>query len=257
MRALAGYIIALLALVSFGLAHAQIDQGLAASTDKQSYQPGDRVVISGTIKQPTDDNPVTIIVRNPIGNVYEVGQVPLVDNGFSHNFVLSSDAKNGNYTVIARQGGMTSQFQFQVMPGQVQIIPVLDGEIRSTGTYASLIKYGTAQVSVAENSITIPVDTTKIQNNTVTEEYRVPKHVIDSTYGLLVVKENGIVVDCTQSEADGERVLDCPVNKGTYSMTLVGTSVIPEFGPVAGLALAVGLSTMAIFSRFMACPCMR
>ncbi|SRR5579875_105709 len=254
MRALVGIVLTVLTIFSIGVSHAQEDHGLAASTDKQYYQPGDRVVISGSVQQPTDDNPVTIIVRNPIGNVYAVGQVPLASGLFSHNFVLGGDATDGNYTVNIRQGGMTAQIQFHVTPGQVVLIPVMDGVIRSTGTFANMIKYGTAQVSTPENSITIPLDTSMIQNESIPEEYHIPKHVIDSTYGHLVVKENGILMDCAQSEADGERVLDCPINKGTYSLTLMGTSVIPEFGPLAAFALSAGISAVIISSRRLGIP---
>ena len=244
-----GVFIAFVLFASIGVANAQ-SAGLLASTSQSSYGPGDRVVISGSLQQVTDNNPVTLIVRNPIGNVYEVGQIPLVNDAFTHAFVLSNDAQSGTYTVNLRQDGKTAQIQFQVVSGKVQVIPVFDSEIRASSK-DSTMTYGTAKVSTADNSISIPVDTSRMQNATAPVEYHVPKRVIDSTYGDLVVKENGVVVACTQTDAGDERVIDCPVTKGTYAITMVGTSVIPEYGPVAAAVLASGIVGAVLLSRKM------
>ncbi|HJU14279.1 MAG TPA: hypothetical protein VJ792_07480 [Candidatus Nitrosotalea sp.] len=251
-RLVVGVFLAMFLLVSLGVAHAQ-SSGLAASTSQSSYSPGDRIVISGSVQQVTDNNPVTIIVRNPIGNVYEVGQIPLVNNGFTHAFVLSNDAQSGTYTANLRQDGKTAQIQFQVVAGQVQVIPVFDAQIRA-GSKDSSLKYGTATVSTADNSINIPVDTSKMQNGTIQVEYHIPKRVIDSTYGQLVIKQNGVVSDCAQTDAGTERVVDCTVNKGTYAISIVGTSVIPEFGPVVMITLAAATVGAIVLSRKMSPP---
>lgn len=235
-------------LISTNSIYAQSSQGISASTNKQSYEPGDKVIITGTVQQPTNENPVTIIVRNPIGNVYEVGQTALLDNVFSHDFVLSDDAQGGIYTVNIRQSGETTQIQFQVIVGQIQVIQVFDSEIRVRGENTSLVEYGNVEVSTVDNSITIQVNTTKIQNGSILEEYQIPKHVIDTSGEQIDVKENGNDVDCTQTESDVERILDCPMQSGTKELTLTGTVVIPEFGTTATLILA--LSIIAIIMVF-------
>lgn len=237
-------------LISMNSTYAQSPQGISASTNKQSYEPGDRVTITGTVQQPTNDNPVTIIVRNPIGNVYEVGQTVLLNNVFSHDFVLSDDAQGGIYTVNIRQSSETTQIQFQVTVGQIQIIPVFDSEIRVRGENTSLVEYGNVEVSTVDNSITIQVNTTKIQNGSILEEYHIPKYVIDAPGGQIDVKENGNDIDCTQTESDVERILDCPMQSGTNELTLTGTVVIPEFGTTATLILALSIIiVIMVFSR--------
>ncbi len=230
------------------LAYGQNSFGFSTSTSKPFYEPGDRVIITGTLQQVTVQNPVTIIVRDPIGNVYEVGQVTLLNNSFVHEFVLSDDARGGNYTVNIKQGNNTAQIQFQVITGQTQIIHVFDSEIRAGGNYTSLIKYGNVEVSTSNNSITIQMDTTKIQNGPIAEKYTIPKHVIDTTGEQLTVKENGNVVNCTQTESDEERNLECPIQTGTKEITFIGTIVIPEFG-AATYILVLGIMTVIIFSK--------
>ena len=244
-----GILLVLLFFVSMNLVQAQTSPGLSASTNKQSYVPGDKVIITGTVQQPTDENPVTIIVRNPIGNVYEVGQVTLLNNIFVHDFILSDDAQGGVYIVDMRQGDKTAQIQFQVIIGQTQTIQVFDSEIRISGKDVNLIKYGDVEVSSSDNSITIQVDTSKMQNDSVIEQYRIPKHVIDTTNEQLVVKENGNNVDCTQTNSDVEWILDCPILYGTKEITMMGTTVIPEFGTTATYILALSVIVIVTLSK--------
>ena len=245
---LVGVSLVLLIFMSTNTAHAQNLTGISVNTNKPSYEAGDKVIITGSVQQATNENPVTIIVRNPIGNVYEVGQVPLLNNLFVHDFVLSDDAQGGTYTVNIRQDNQISKIQFQVIAGQTQIIPVFDSEIRVSGENTSLIKYGNVEVSTADNSIVIQMDTTKIRNGSIPEEYHVPKRVVDAVGGQLVVKENGNDVDCTQTETEIERILGCPIQAGTKDLTIMGTTVIPEFVDTPYI-LVFSIIAVMIFTR--------
>jgi hypothetical protein len=242
------FLVILSTLASMSLAHAQNLPNISMSTDKQSYKAGDKVTITGNTQRSDGGIPVTIIVRNPIGNVYEVGQVSLMNTAFVHDFVLSYDAQSGLYTVNIRQGNQTSQIQFQVITGQMQIIPVFDSEIRVTGENTTLIKYGNVEVSTADSSISIQVNTTKIQNGSIQEEYHIPKHVIDAAGGQLIVKEDGNSINCAQAEIDIERTLECPILSGTKEITIIGTTVIPEF-TAAPYILVLSVITLVIFTR--------
>ncbi len=232
--------------MSVNLVYAQNSSEISASTNKQSYGPGDSVSITGRVQKITSENPVTIIVRNPIGNVYEVGQVKLTNNLFAHSFVLSDDARSGIYTVNIKQGDQTTQIQFQVAG---QIIPVFDNEIMVSGENTNLVKYGNVEVSTEDNSITIQTNTTRIQNGSITEEYKIPKQVIDAPGGQLVIKEDGNDVTCTQTETDVERILDCPILAGTKEFAILGTVVIPEFGTSATCVLIIGTIMLLAFSQ--------
>lgn len=235
-------------LWSANVAHAQNLTGISASTNEPSYEAGDKVIITGSISQPTDENPVTIIVRNPIGNVYEVGQVPIMNNLFVHDFVLSDDAQGGTYTVNMRQGNQVSTIQFQVISGQMQIIPVFDSEIRVSGENTSLIKYGNVEISTVDSSIVIQMNTTKIRNGSILEEYHIPKRVVDAVGGQLAVKEDGNNVDCTQTETDIARTLECSIQAGTKELAITGTTVIPEF-VAAPYILVFSIIAAVIFTR--------
>lgn len=114
MRLLFLAIFIVMTLTSVNLAGAQTTTGISASANKQSYELGDTVTITGTVNHLTTGNPVTIIVRNPIGNVYDVDQVQLTNNSFVHSFILSQDAQDGIYTANIKQGSQTVKIQFHV-----------------------------------------------------------------------------------------------------------------------------------------------
>ncbi len=222
---------------------------ITATSDKSSYEQGDKVTISGSVPQTVDDNPVTMIVRNPIGNVYDVGQVDLSNNLFVHDFVISDDSIGGDYTVIVRYDTLSTQFHFTVTPSTLTIIPVLDNQItvRTIGT--NLIKYGDVSVSASENKIAIAMNTFNVTTSTAEQKYQIPKEIVDNAGGEITLTVDGNNVQCTQSETDTMRILDCFIPTGSKELELSGTSVIPEFGQFAALAISIAMITAIALSR--------
>jgi predicted secreted protein with PEFG-CTERM motif len=238
-------------IASIGVVYGQGINGISASTSRASYQPGDKVVITGSVQRIVDSNPVTIIVRNPIGNVYEIGQVNVLNNLFVHDFVLSDTSQNGTYTVNMKYGNQTGQIQFMVKVGQLQIISVYNNwSIKVRGENTTQIKYGNVEISTVDNSISVSLDTSKISNGHITEEYQIPKQVIDAPGSQLAVKEDGIQIECTQTETDVQRIIDCPIVAGAKQLVFIGTIVIPEFGPMAMVILTISvMASVVVFSR--------
>jgi len=241
-------VVPLIVITSITYAYAQSSE-ISATTNKQFYELGDKVVISGSV-QLVSGTPVTIIVRNPMGNVYDVGQVTLMNNLFSHDFVLSDDSQGGTYTINIKHGTQSAQIHFVVNVGQLIIIPVLEGEIKVRSNGTNLIKYGDVQVSPVDNTIMISMDTSKVDSS-VKQEFQIPKNVIDHPGGLLVIKIDGKEFQCTQSETNTQRILDCLIQVGSKELEIIGTVVIPEFGPQSTVIFTVGMITLVlIFSRY-------
>src|SRR6185312_10536020 len=97
--------------------YADDSSGITASVNKPSYQQGDKVIISGSVGQIVNSNPVTIIVRNPMGNVYDVGQEKLLNNLFVHDFVLNDDSIGGTYSINIKYGSSSNQLYFVLNAG--------------------------------------------------------------------------------------------------------------------------------------------
>src|SRR2546423_1172401 len=57
---------------------------ITVTTDKTSYNDGDKIIISGTTRDYISGTPVSVIVRNPIGNIVSISQIDLgTDKTFS------------------------------------------------------------------------------------------------------------------------------------------------------------------------------
>ncbi len=229
--------------------YADNSSGITATANKDSYQPGDKVIISGSVEQLVSSNPVTIIVRNPMGNVYDVGQVNLLNNLFVHDFVLNDDSLGGMYNVNIKYGTVSTQLNFMLNSGALSTIQVFGSEIKVRTNGTNPIKYGDVSVSTVDNTIKISMDTSKIQGSSANQEYQIPKTIIDTPGGNIVLKVDGKQILCPQSETDTMRILDCNIQANSSSLELDGAIVIPEFGPLAGLAISLSLVAVVVLSR--------
>ena len=229
--------------------YADDSSGITASVNKPSYQQGDKVIISGSVGQIVNSNPVTIIVRNPMGNVYDVGQEKLLNNLFVHDFVLNDDSIGGTYSINIKYGSSSNQLYFVLNAGALTTIPVFDSEIKIRTNGTNLIKYGDVSVSTTENTIKISMDTTKLTGGSVNQQYQIPKKIVDTPGGNIVLKVNGNQILCAQSETDTTRILDCAIPSNSNEIELTGATVIPEFGPLAGLAISISLIAVVVLSR--------
>jgi hypothetical protein len=231
--------------------YADSSSGIIVSTNKDSYQPGDKVTISGSVAHIVNNNPVTIIVRNPMGNVYDVGQVNLLNNLFVHDFVLSDDSLGGTYTVNVKHGTLSSQFHFALNAGFLTTIPVYDSEIKIRTNSTNVIKYGDVSVSTVDKAIDISMDTSSMTDSSVYQQYQIPKKIIDTPGGSIIVKIDGKQILCPQTETDTMRILDCTVPANSKELELAGTVVIPEFGPLVGITILVSTISVIILSRII------
>lgn len=230
-----------------GNAVSQSSDGITASTNSPSYKPGEKVTITGTVKNVISGNPVTILVRSPIQNVYAVGQVEIHNNVFVHDFVINENSKPGTYTIDIRHGDQSAKLQFILTSGLVQNIPVDTGFIKVRGDVVGLIKYKNAQVSLEEKSITIQLDI-ESSIDPIPQEFEIPKEVIDSKQSL-VVEVDGKTLNCSETKTSRDTILDCFIPASAEELKIIGTSVIPEFGSVALFVLIVSIVSLIAYTR--------
>jgi hypothetical protein len=239
--AIALLMILVLAIFVVNNVNAQVGStGIIVTTNKPVYQLGDKVIISGSVAKVVNNNPATIMVINPIGNVYEVGQVSLSNNLFTHDFVLGEGATSGTYDVKIKYGDQSGKTSFVVQIGQMQLIPVGDYVIKVRGNN-TMIKYSDVSVSTIDNSLTVTVNASAISSGSVMQEFQIPKKIIDAPGSLLVVKIDGVTSQCVQIETPSDRILDCMIPVDATQLQIFGTTTIPEFGPIAVLILTIGV----------------
>lgn len=228
--------------------------GITAISNKNIYEQGDKVIISGSVPQIVNGNPVTIIIRNPMGNVYDVGQVGLLNNLFVHDFVINDDSLGGQYTVNVKYGTQTMQFNFTIHASTLSVIPVIDNQIKIRTNGTNLVKYGDVSISPEEKKITVAMDTSAVTTGTIEQQYQIPKKIVNTPGGEIILTVDGNRILCAQSEADTIRILDCAIPAGSKELELSGTFVIPEFGPLIGLAVVVATIAVVLLSRTFKTP---
>ena len=113
----------------------------------------------------------------------------------------------------------------------------------------ALIKYKNVRVSTQENSITIELDTTTVSDTLIMQEFEIPKEVIDSPGQSLIVEVNNAVLNCSETETNTARILNCLIPPFATVMKITGTSVIPEFGPMVITILMISMIVSILYAR--------
>jgi predicted secreted protein with PEFG-CTERM motif len=232
---------------------------LSVTTDKSSYNAGDKVTISGKSDAYLSDTPVTIIVRNPIGNVVKTDQMMLgTDQTFSTTLTANGPLWQaaGTYSVYAQLGSpdrsATTTFAFtgaQSGTTGPSTIPV-DGTQYSVTYTITNGKVLDIKADQPHTSLLVSIQTTGDGVLTIT----LPRALIDSknsdgTDKPYVVSYDGQIAQFNETGTTGtDRTLIIPFKNGTQQIAIMGTFVIPEFGPIAALVLAIAIVSIIAVS---------
>ncbi len=80
---------------------------ITVTTDKTSYNDGDKVMISGSTQDYISDTPITVIIMSPIGNIVKIDQVDLGSDRTFSTSIMATGAlwqAAGAYTVKVQFG---------------------------------------------------------------------------------------------------------------------------------------------------------
>src|SRR5579872_7086095 len=91
---------------------------IVVTTDKPSYNDGDKVMISGSTQDYISDTPITLQIISPIGNIVKIDQVDLGSDRTFSTSIMATGAlwqEAGAYTVKVQYGSSdrTAQTTFQ------------------------------------------------------------------------------------------------------------------------------------------------
>ena len=234
---------------------------IEVTTDKESYGSGEDIVISGTVSQTASGVPVTIQVIAANGNIVTLAQVDVdPTRTFSHEITSGGPLwkSSGTYTVKAVYGGesRTDQTTFQFGAGAV----APSGPTIRVDTTDFMLSYsitGGSLLSVTPdldaNSLLITISTTSDGELTIT----LPRALIDArTQGDtgddddFFVLVDGEEVEFDEVATSSDRTLTIPFPDGAEQIEIIGTHVVPEFGAIAALILAIAIvSIIAVTAR--------
>ena len=240
---------------------------ITVTTDKTSYNDGDKVMISGSTQDYISDTPITVIITSPIGNIVKIDQVNLgSDRTFSTSTIATGTLWQaaGAYTVKVEFGSQdrTAQTTFQFAGssnpgGNGNTIPV-DGTNLSVKYSITNGKVLGIKADMQSKSLIVSIQTTGDGVLTVT----LPRALINATlpngqddkYYVLVDGQEADFQETSTTTTD--RTLSIPFTDGTQEIEIIGTQIVPEFGPIAALVFAIAIISIIAVSaktglRFM------
>ena len=238
-------------------------------TDKEVYDHNSIVVVSGHVTNPYPGQQLTLRVSDPFGSIVQVTQITVDTNGdFETKLTTASPlwTKGGVYTILAQFGnqqGTSAKVQFTISGGGAkscdpnQIAATLNGEIYciSYSINGGTVLSGT--LSVASKTLTVNIQADDDGQVTLS----IPRSVLDSKNGIndqsFIVLVDGEEKDtATEITTSDTRTITIPFTVGTGQIEIVGTQIVPEFGPIAALVLAIAIISIIAVSaktglRFM------
>ena len=240
---------------------------ITVTTDKTSYNDGDKLTISGTTQDYISGTPVSVIVRNPIGNVVQIAQVDLgSDRTYSTTITVGGSSlwqAAGTYEVDVQFGSKdrsaktTFQFTGSNAGGPSGNTIKVDGTDLSVTYSITNGKVLGIKADIQSKSLIVSIQTTGDGQLTID----LPRALIDSkktdqTDDQFFVLNDGQEAQFTETSTTTDRTLTIPFTDGTGQIEIIGTWIVPEFGPIAALVLAIAIISIIAVSaktglRFM------
>lgn len=236
-------------------------EGITVKTDKDEYEIGATVKISGTISQDSliDGQKLLIRVNKPDGNPYRIDLVDVPSSGsYTYNVVIGGElATSGQYEVVATYGDEKKSTEF-VMTGPPQATKY---SLKVEGK-SYPIEYE-IDGGIVKSMFVQPSDNKLVVSIDAKEDGRLilvlPRDVIDSVEGGSDKKyvvatadlEAGIGNNVNIRESDtteDTRTIVIDYKAGTDLIEISGTSVVPEFGTVSAIVLAVAIVGIIVAS---------
>jgi predicted secreted protein with PEFG-CTERM motif len=251
----------LIAGISGGYAFAQ-DAPIVVTTDKESYGDGETIVISGHVRELLSGFPVTLQVIAANGNIVTLAQLEVsADKTFGTELTSGGPLwrSAGEYTVKVLYGteSRTDITTFQFGGVGVGITPGPSGPTIGVDRTNFVLSYKITGGSVLSatpdddaNSLIIAIQTTSDGVLTIT----LPREVIDAKingedddFFILI---DGEEVEFEEVKTATDRTLTIAFPDGAEEIEIIGSFVIPEFGTIAVLILAIAIiSIIAVSAR--------
>ena len=261
-------------IVSIGMtpAFGQVQGSIVVTTDKSSYSEGEIILVTGEVRDLYSQTPVSVIVKAPNGNLVSIAQITVGSDKKFGTEVTAGGAlmkTEGSYTITVQYGtenrSAITSFEFDTSMDNntttpttpttpVEASKITDTTILVQGS-SDLIGYeitGGKIVGVIpdveSNSLIISIDSSSDGSITLT----VPRSVLDATNNgmdedfFVLIDGEEATFDEIISSTDRKITIAFPA--GAETIEIIGTYVIPEFGTIAAMILAVAIISIIAVS---------
>lgn len=240
---------------------------------KQFYEQGETVVITGRVDALLADTPMLIQIFNPLQNLVEVAQVDVAQDGsFTHRIVADGTyfRTSGEYIIRGTYGISSNVYEstFEYQTKDIAGGTADTFEVRQPGTSGTFdipytIRGGTVtNMFVDPNMLALIVQIQSVNDGTLILDLE--RQWIDSRRSAdgcsggddsYIIQIDGIQVPYQEAPTTQEsRVITIQFQEGDSDIEIIGTCVIPEFGPIAIIILVISITSMIFVSAKKGLP---
>ena len=223
-------------------------------TDKSTYDHNDSIIVEGRVANVNSGVPVTLTVTSSLNSIISIDQVSVDDMGnFRTSFSTAGDLwkYDGTYYIKANYGSAEKNNKVLIeLVGGIDSRPTNGQPSKTCGISELSVKNSCVPYSISggtvngvkvntnDNSLIIMISANEDGTITLTPS----KNVLDGAFMVLV---------------DGEEWDDADINgnqitvdflAGAQEIEIIGTHVVPEFGAIAALILAVAIISIIAVS---------
>ncbi len=231
------------------------DLPVSVWTDKTDYSHNDMIMVKGQVAN-VSGSPITVTVVSPLNSIVTIDQLTVAEDGSFETTLNTAGALwkyDGTYTIKVNYGSTEKSNKAQVeLTGGVTFTsdfstPTTDEQCASNEISANdqCIPYSIsggmvtgATLNINDNSIIININAEDDGTLTVT-----PSETVQE--GIFMVLVDGEEWDDVEIVANQVTVM---FPAGTEQIEIIGTFVIPEFGTIAAMILAIAIISIIAIS---------
>jgi len=226
------------------------DIPISVWTDKSTYDHSDTIIVEGRVANVVSGVPVTLTVVSSLNSIITIDQITVDDDG-NFRTTLSTAGNlwkyDGTYFIKVNYGSAEKDNK------------VLVELVGGTSTTQQIVKCGESELSVMGHCVPYSISGGIVTGVTVnTNDNSLIVMISANEDGTITLNPSKNVLDgAFMVLVDGEEWDDVEINgneitvmflAGAEKIEIIGTFVVPEFGAIAALILAVAIISIIAVS---------
>jgi len=227
-----------------GTANAQTTE-LTVETDAESYTTGDTITVTGQLTATNINQPILIQILDPQGNRDRVDQFDVAaDGSYSYSFPAGGTMNtDGEYTVLVsyRTTDEETTFEFTSTdePGWRTIQASIGGQNHPIQYMIS--GSGNRLVSITGDVDTISLMAALSTQSEGTLSLRFDQEIFDADEEFVAFADEISTIVEEDADEGTMNIIHIDFEAGTEGIEILGDRIIPEFGAIAAIILAVAI----------------
>ncbi len=233
---------------------------ISVEINSNSYNEGETIVISGKVSTIIIDTPVTMQLFSQ-DNLVDIAQITVAEDGsYSHTVRAEGPlwSKAGEYIVRVSFGeGNIAETQFTFSPKtEISETNTFEVDAGNHGTFD--VEYSieggiVKDMLIDEEIFALIVIIESTDDGSISLE--IPRYALDAkkqdeTDDIFIIIIDGIEAPYQETITDSNsRVITINFEQGDSDIEIIGTTIIPEFGTIAMMILAIGIITTIFVTK--------